>query len=117
MRSGWKSTKNKTHKNKTTLSFGNVVFLFYLCLMKLIHDKGNSRVVLEDDSKNAFYTDELVGDAYASDETVDTVVTMFNEGKSLIEIDEFLLDDIGCTQEAREIITEGLYKIYYSDEC
>lgn len=85
--------------------------------MRIIHDKGNSRVVLEDDSKNVFYTDELVGDAYASTETVDTVVNMFNEGKSLMEIDEFLLDDIGCTQEAREIITEGLYKIYHSDEC
>jgi hypothetical protein len=85
--------------------------------MKLVHDKVNTRVVLEDDSKNAFYTNELVGDNYASDETVDTVVNMFNEGKDLSEIDEFLLDDTGCTQEAREVITEALFEIYFPDEC
>jgi hypothetical protein len=85
--------------------------------MKLVNDKVNARVVLDDDTKNAFYTHELVGDYYASDETVDTVVEMFNEGKDLFEIDEFLLDDTGCTQDAREVIVEGLFKIYFPNEC
>jgi len=78
--------------------------------MKLIHDKGNSRVILEDDSVNVLYTHDLVGDEYASDKTIDTVVNMLNEDKSLNEIDEFLLNDTECTQEAREIIIEELTK-------
>ncbi len=41
--------------------------------------------------------------------TIDDVVNMYNDGKSLEEIDEFLLDDGRCTQEDREIITEGIY--------
>ena len=41
---------------------------------------------------------------------------MFNEGKGLMEIDEYLLDESECTQEAREIIVESLYTIYYGKQ-
>ena len=36
MRSGWKSTKNKTHKflKITLVKFAGVIFLYYICIMK-----------------------------------------------------------------------------------
>lgn len=81
---------------------------------KLVFDKVNNRVVTEDDSKNAFYTDEFdTDDCYCEDEVVNNVVKMFNEGKDLMEIDAYLLDEGKCTQEAREEIVEGLFLIYY----
>lgn len=79
---------------------------------KLVHDKVNARVVSEDDSINAFYTtDNENKDNDCPDEVVDEVVKMFNEGKTLIEIDEYLLD-AECTQDAREIMVEGLFFCY-----
>lgn len=85
-------------------------------MIKLVHDKTNARIVFEDDSINVFYTDNLVNDYYVSDETLDTIVNMYNDGKTLFEIDEFLLDDIGCTQNAREVIIDSLSEIYISNE-
>jgi hypothetical protein len=82
---------------------------------KLVFDKVNCRVVTEDDTKNAFYTtDNENPDNDCPDEVVEEVVKMFNEGKNLMEIDEYLLD-APCTQDAREIMTEGLFPIYYPD--
>lgn len=84
--------------------------------MKLVNDKVNARVVLEDDSKNAFYTDKFNTENYrCSDKVVDTVVEMFNNGKDLIDIDEYLLDEGECTQEAREVIVEGLFLIFHPE--
>jgi hypothetical protein len=47
---------------------------------------------------------------------IDNVVRIWNEdeaedqnGLSLIEIDDYLLDEGNCTQEEREIIIENLY--------
>lgn len=80
--------------------------------MKLVFDKLNSRVVTEDDTINAFYTsDHKNADNDCPDEVVEVVVQMYNEGKTLMEIDAYLLDAY-CTQDAREIMVEGLYPIY-----
>ena len=78
----------------------------------LVHDKVNARVVSEDDSINVFYTtDNENKDNDCPIEVVYEVVKMFNEGKTLIEIDTYLLD-ADCTQDAREIMIEGLYPIF-----
>jgi hypothetical protein len=80
---------------------------------KLVYDIGNARVVLEDDSANAFYTNTFDSeDDYCTDEVVHKVVELFNIGCHLMEIDEFLLHSEECTQDAREIIVEGLFNIY-----
>lgn len=80
--------------------------------MKLV--KANARVVTEDFTLNAFYTDKFnTDDCRCEDEVVDKVIEMFNEGKELIDIDEYLLDENRCTQDAREIIIEGLFLLYY----
>lgn len=86
-------------------------------MKKLVFDKVNARVVTEDDEQ-VFYTDEFVdgSDYECSDKVVDTVVQMFNEGKGLMEIDEYLLDEGECTQDAREVIVESLYFIYYGKQ-
>jgi len=79
----------------------------------IVFDKVNSRVVSEDDSINVFYTvDTENPDNDCPDEVVEVVVQMYNEGKELMEIDEYLLD-ADCTQDAREIMVEALYPLYY----
>jgi hypothetical protein len=80
---------------------------------KLVFDKVNARVVTEDDTINAFYTsDNENPDNDCPDEVVEIIVQMYNDGKTLSDIDEYLLDAM-CTQDAREIMIEGLYPIYY----
>jgi hypothetical protein len=85
--------------------------------MKAIYDIDNARVILEDDSEACFYTDKfnVDPDYPCSEETIQTVVQMFNSGSTLMEIDEFLLNDETCSQDVREEIVEGLYKIYEKD--
>ena len=77
-----------------------------------MHDKVNARVVTEDDN-HVFYTSDENPDNDCPDEVVDVVVVvqMFNEGKDLGEIDEYLLD-AECTQDAREIMVESLYLLF-----
>ena len=43
------------------------------------------------------------------------VVEMHNEGKSLREIDTYLLDEGKCTQEEREFIVEEIFKYFDSE--
>lgn len=76
--------------------------------IKLIHDFNNARVVLEDDTLNAFYTDELG----CPNEVIDRVVELYNTGLDLLDIDKYLLDEEKCSSEDREIMIEGLYYIY-----
>lgn len=76
---------------------------------KIVFDKVNARVVSEDDTINIFYTTDIDNDC--PDEVVEVIVGMYNEGKDLGEIDEYLLD-ADCTQDAREIILEGLYPLF-----
>jgi hypothetical protein len=81
----------------------------------IVFDKVNSRVVTEDDTTNVFYTNDFGKDkdTYCEDKVVENVVGMYNEGKTLMEIDEYLLDEGECTQDAREIIVESLYLLFY----
>lgn len=80
---------------------------------KLAFDSVNCRVVTEDDLTNVFYTDTLVGDFTCAASSIQMVVDMHNDGYSLSEIDDFLLNDVGSTQEAREFIVEALYDFLY----
>jgi len=82
--------------------------------MKLKYDKEVARVVTLDNKLTAFDTSKFnTGDLECDDEVVENVVNMFNEGKTLEDIDDYLLDECKCTQDAREVIVEGLYHIYY----
>ena len=67
----------------------------------------DDRVVLEDDSKNVFYTRDLTCPTIV----VENVVKMHNEGADIMEIDAYLLNEGLCTQDDREIIVEGIYNI------
>lgn len=82
--------------------------------MKLIFDKDNARVVSENDEIAVFYVDDfLLGtDMECGDEVFEKVVEMFNNGKTLAKIDAYLLETPLCTQDAREVITEGLYSCF-----
>ena len=84
--------------------------------MKLVFDQVNARVVTENDEQ-VFYTNDFDAnsDYHCEDEVVQNVVDMFNEGKGLMDIDEYLLDECKCTQDAREVIVESLYTIYYPE--
>lgn len=75
-------------------------------MIKLVFDKNNNRVVTESDDQ-VFYTDDFE----TTNKVIETVVNMFNEGKSLTDIDEYLLDESECTQDDREIIIEALFLI------
>jgi len=78
--------------------------------MNLVNDNLNNRVVLEDDSEIVFYTDTFNSeDEFCTDKVVNNVVNMYNNKNTLREIDAYLLDEDGCTQDSREIIVEGLY--------
>ena len=53
----------------------------------IVFDKGNCRVVAEDDTFNVFYTtDHENPDNDCPDEVVEVVVQMYNEGKDLRNI-------------------------------
>jgi len=83
---------------------------------KWVHDKGNARVVTEDDSELVFYTDTLT----CPDEVIDEVVNIHNNNTSewLLnsdgKIDTYLLDEGECTQEDREEICEEIFLNYYA---
>jgi hypothetical protein len=82
---------------------------------KIVYDKVNARVVFEDDSNTIFYTDSFKpnSDFACSDMVIENVISMFNNGDDLSIIDEYLLDECECTQDAREIIVEGLFVVLY----
>lgn len=78
--------------------------------MQLVYDQVNARVITDDDSKVGFYTDKFnTEDYHCTDEVVNNVVDMFNKGLTLVDIDDYLLDEGQCTQDAREVIVEGLW--------
>lgn len=80
-----------------------------------VHDESNNRVVLEDDSKTVFYTEELECGVQA----IDNVVKLYHEFKDTDDdligsdgaIDSYLLDCSDFTTEDREIITEGIFNV------
>ncbi len=82
-------------------------------MKKIVFDKVNSRVVSEDDSALAFYTDKLD----CPDSVIENVVKIFNECLEKNEeplgsegkVDLYLLDEVECTQDDRETIVEFLF--------
>ena len=85
--------------------------------IKLVFDEVNARVIVEGDTDVAFYTDKFSNQSnaeyFCDDHVVPKVIEMFNEeNRALTTIDDYLLDESGCSQEAREIIVEGLFLIF-----
>ncbi|HWY12121.1 MAG TPA: hypothetical protein VN026_12390 [Bacteroidia bacterium] len=75
---------------------------------KLVFDKGNCRVVTEDD-KHVFYTETLL-----CEQTIEEIILLWNKGKSFEEVDEFMLNDERCSIEEMEVIGEALYNLILS---
>ena len=71
-------------------------------MKKIIFDKANFKVVTDDD-KHLFFTDKL----YCGDEVIETVINMYNDGKDLAKIENYLLES--CTTEDKELIIESFY--------
>lgn len=96
---------------------------------KLVHDKKNGKVILTDKSAIAFETKGFTStqpsfefeegkeynDLYCTDKVIDKVIDMYNHGKTLRQIDSYLLYEGECTEDAREVIVEGLFLIYNPD--
>ena len=88
--------------------------------IKLVFDEVNARVIVEGDTDVAFYTDKFTDNSFdvnnnffCEDHVVPKVIEMFNEENSdLATIDDYLLDESGCSQEVRERIVEGLFLIF-----
>ena len=70
--------------------------------LKLVYDKPNARVILEDDSDVAFYTDN-----HFDDTVVETVVDMYNTGKTLNDMRLYLFE-VECSEMAKIEIISGI---------
>lgn len=87
---------------------------------KWVFDQGNSRIVTEDDTINVLYTDRDEELSECPDVVFETVVKLHNNNingfhlGSEGSIDLYLLNESLCSQEARELICEELFKNYYS---
>ncbi len=83
---------------------------------KLIYMDGFDRVESED-GVVVFETQDLYCNEEEEDRIViDNVVNMFNDEKTLEEIDLYLLDEARCTQDDREVIVEGIYAWLHPEE-
>jgi hypothetical protein len=88
--------------------------------IKLVNDEVNARVIVVGDTDVAFYTDKFTTNSfdvnnafYCEDHVIPKVIEMFNEeNRALTTIDDYLLDESGCSQEVRETIVEGLFLIF-----
>lgn len=82
---------------------------------KWVFDVTNSRVVTEDDTVNIFYTDNLE----CSNKVIEKVVELHNKNVAEYQlgsegaIDQYLMDEEECSQEAREEIGEEIFANYY----
>ncbi len=87
-------------------------------VIKLVFDSVNARIVTEND-EHVLYTDVLE----CPDSVVENVVNSNNSfvDKTMSEkmwddhfykIDNYLMDEVLCTQEDREIILEGVFRSY-----
>ena len=68
----------------------------------MAYDKDNARVILEDDSDVAFYTDN-----HFDDTVVETVVEMYNTGKTLNDMRLYLCE-VECSEMAKIEIISGI---------
>lgn len=72
---------------------------------KWVFDAGNCRVVTEDDSRNVFYTEDLV----CKNVVIENVVNLHNTFRH-DEIQQYLIDEELITGDDAEVIIEGIYK-------
>jgi hypothetical protein len=72
--------------------------------LKLVHDKDNARVILEDDVDVAFYTDKFNNE----DHVVEKVIQMYNDGKLLNDIREYIKQEANCSPSTKIEIISGL---------
>jgi len=77
-----------------------------------VQEAGTGKVVFKTELDEDLW--KTLGRQYSDmdEDVVINVVTMWNEGKTLAEIDDYLLDEGRCSQEEREIIVEGIYKFF-----
>ncbi len=83
---------------------------------KWVFDTLNNRIVVEDDSINVLYTDDLETPNKVFEKIVEihnSDITA-NQLGSTGSIDEYLLDEGDCSEDDREFIVEELYINYFS---
>ena len=71
-------------------------------MKKLICILGDNSIIEEETGDVVIYGDDV------TPEVLSNVVEMYNQGKNITEIDQYLLDEELCTQDEREFIIENI---------
>ena len=71
-------------------------------MKKLIYILGDNSIIEEETGDVVMYGDDV------TPEVLSNVVNMYNQGKNITEIDQYLLDEQLCTQDEREFIIENI---------
>ena len=71
-------------------------------MKKLIYILGDNSIIEEETGDVVMYGDDV------TPEVLSNVVKMYNQGKNITEIDQYLLDEQLCTQDEREFIIENI---------
>ena len=71
-------------------------------MKKLIYILGDNSIIEEETGDVVIYGDDV------TPEVLSNVVNIYNQGKSISEIDQYLLDEELCTQDEREFIIENI---------
>jgi len=71
-------------------------------MKKLVYILGDNSIIEEETGDVVIYGDDV------TPEVLSNVVNIYNQGKSISEIDQYLLDEELCTQDEREFIIENI---------
>jgi len=71
-------------------------------MKKLVYILGDNSIIEEETGDVVIYGDDV------TPEVLSNVVKMYNQGKNITEIDQYLLDEQLCTQDEREFIIENI---------
>jgi len=71
-------------------------------MKKLVYILGDNSIIEEETGDVVMYGDDV------TPEVLSNVVNIYNQGKSISEIDQYLLDEELCTQDEREFIIENI---------
>ena len=71
-------------------------------MKKLVYILGDNSIIEEETGDVVMYGDDV------TPEVLSNVVNMYNQGKNITEIDQYLLDEQLCTQDEREFIIENI---------
>jgi|GEM_PF-4838780 len=71
-------------------------------MKKLVYILGDNSIIEEETGDVVIYGDDV------TPEVLSNVVKMYNQGKNITEIDQYLLDEELCTQDEREFIIENI---------